>query len=139
MARDGATAPAPSRRERHARREGGRQLRQKLQLFRRQDLERWLEDNGVSETEFGRLASEEARLAGARDAHWLEGMVDELRLAGLLAPLLDRARRKQIALAERGVEDGRRDTPGGLATLLGWHCARHGLPGLRTQKPTGRL
>jgi hypothetical protein len=104
------------------------ELRQKLQLFRRQDLERWLEDNGVSETEFGRLASEEAHLAGARDAHWLDGMVDELRLAGLLAPLLDRARRKQLALAERGAEDGETDTPGGLATLLGWHCARHGLP-----------
>ena len=103
-------------------------LRQRLGLFRRQDLDGWLEDNGLGEAEFARLAAEEAALAGLRDVHWIDSLIDELRLAGRLAPLLDRARRKHAALASLGAEEGEAEVAGGLAALLGWHCARHGVP-----------
>lgn len=104
------------------------ELRLKLGLLRRRDFERWLDDNGLGEAEFGRLAAEEASLTNARDVRWVDSLVDELRLAGLFTPLLDRARRKQALLAERGMEEGDVGTPGGLATLVGWYCARRGTP-----------
>ncbi|MGH6891819.1 MAG: TfuA-like protein [Dongiaceae bacterium] len=107
-------------------------LRQRLGLYRKESLDRWLAINGLGEAAFGRLAAEEASLAAARDLHWIDGLVDELRLAGRLGPILDRARRKQAVLAARGREDGAPHlvdgrTDIGLAGLLGWYCARRGV------------
>ena len=107
-------------------------MRQKLGLFRKEALDRWLAVNDISESDFNRLAAEDIALSSAHDLDWVNGIVDELRLAGLLAPIRDRALRKQIALAAQGREDGAPDgtasrAASSLAGLVAWHCHMHEL------------
>lgn len=115
-----AAVPAPDSRSVSA-------LRQRLGLYRRDSYLAWLSEHRLSEGDFGRLAGEGAALLAGQDHHWVEALVDELRLSGDLGPLLARARDKRAALAACGREEGEAEDPaGGLPGLVAWHCARSG-------------
>jgi len=108
-------------------------LRRKLGLYRKEALDRWLAANCISEHDFNRLAAEDVTLSFAQDRHWVDAMIDELRLAGRLDPIRHRARRKQAVLAARGREDSATDGAGlwseaGLAGLVAWYCRVRGQP-----------
>jgi hypothetical protein len=101
------------------------QLRTRLGLFRKADVERWCAENGLDPAEFARLTEHEARLA-AIEASINVGLgrdlLDELRLDGTYGRYLARARDKRSVLAARGQED---PTPVdcGLTpiVLVAWH------------------
>ncbi|MEE8092720.1 MAG: TfuA-like protein [Gammaproteobacteria bacterium] len=92
----------------HAKRKATNRFRAERGLFHRQEVERWLAENDLEASAFERLMAEESRLEGLKsmaapmlDAH----ILDHLRLAGSYTRLAERARRKQKALAEAGVDD----------------------------------
>jgi hypothetical protein len=81
------------------------QYRREQGLMRPVDVERWLADNGLSRERFAELLREQAllkwsftRLAG----EVARRLPDELRLHGQYATLLERARHKQLLLAQHG-------------------------------------
>ena len=95
-----------------SRREAVALLRRRLGLFGREATERWRAANDLAPPDLTRLADDEARLArldvevGARtEAH----VLDQLRLTGDYARYAARARAKQRALAESGVDPGHVD------------------------------
>jgi hypothetical protein len=111
-----------------AAREAEQQLRLRLGLTRRADVERWCADNGLDPAQFVRLTEDQARLAAAVatvDAGLAHDLLDELRLDGSYGRYRDRARDKRSYLASRGQEDA---TPSdcGLApiALVAWHFER---------------
>jgi hypothetical protein len=125
---------------RHLARHGGRrrvdvalseaeqELRARLGLFRRMDVDRWCSENGLDPTEFARLVEDQAGLAAMADS--LDGglgpaLLDELRVNGNYGRYLARARDKRSYLAGRGQEDA---TPAdcGLTpiALAAWHFER---------------
>lgn len=107
-------------------------LRSRLGLYRKDALEAWLVANGLGERDFGRLATEMLALSRSQDPHWAEALIDELRLAGRLDAILNRAKRKRAALTALGREESAEGTrplaEAGLAGLIAWYCDARGLP-----------
>jgi hypothetical protein len=89
-----------------AKRDAEQQLRRRLGLARRSDVERWCVENGLNPSEFARLTEHQARLA-AIDASLDLGcdLLDELRLDGDYGRYLTRARDKHSYLAALGQEE----------------------------------
>jgi hypothetical protein len=84
------------------------QLRSRLALFRRADVERWCGDNGLNVGDFARLVDDEAQLFELEtrlDANLGGALLDELRVGGDYAGVAARARDKRAALAECGRQD----------------------------------
>ena len=100
------------------------ELRSRLGLYRKKALDEWLAANALGEQDFQRLAAETLALSRSLDSHWVEAMVDELRLAGKLDPIRSRARDKQSVLAAMGQEEGLDDAlvEAGLPGLIAWYC-----------------
>ena len=107
-------------------------LRMRLGLYRKEVLDHWLAANGLDEQDFSRLAAETLTLSRSLDSHWAEALVDELRLAGRLDPILARMKRKRTALAALGrEEEASGDRPRAetsLAALIAWYCNGHDMP-----------
>jgi hypothetical protein len=83
------------------------EFRARRQLLGDGDFEQWLGENLLTRGEFEVLLLEEALLEAYRQRmlpRALRRLPDQLRLAGKLAPLLARARRKRALLAEHGLE-----------------------------------
>ena len=113
------------------RRRATERLRGRLGLFGSGALERWLEDSGLTPTDFARLVDEEAQieqldgLSGARaDAH----LLDELRLRGEYARYAERAQAKQRSLAAAGLYEDEADNPTKLRVALWYFEKRLGVP-----------
>jgi hypothetical protein len=82
-----------------------RDIRAKLGLYARADLDRWMVQNELDETSLERLLRDEVCLKATRDriGRSIEPfLLDELRLSGDYPQLAERARAKQSVLAERG-------------------------------------
>jgi hypothetical protein len=111
-----------------ARRAAEQDLRTRLGLFRRADVERWCAENGLEPRAFERLVEDEARLAAADaslGAALARDLLDQLRLDGDYGRLLARARDKRAALAARGQEDATPEDCGLTPiVLVGWHFER---------------
>lgn len=117
-----ASAPAPPA---NAERAAFDRIRRALGLARRSDVDAWLDANAAHGAVLARLLHDEAALAGGLavpPAGTLAATADHLRLSGQFAPLLARARAKQIAT------DGRPVPASGpeLDTALAWFAELHG-------------
>jgi hypothetical protein len=91
-----------------AHRKAEQELRMRLGLFRRADIERWCAENALTSDDFARLIEGEARLAAidaAVEAALAHDLLDQLRLGGDYGRLLARARDKQAVLAAAGQDD----------------------------------
>lgn len=115
-----------------ASREAEQELRARLGLFRRADVERWCSENGLDPAEFARLIEHQARLTAidARlDAGLGRDLLDELRLDGSYARYLARARDKRSYLAGCGRENA---TPADCGrtpiALVAWYCEQRATP-----------
>jgi hypothetical protein len=89
-------------------RKAEQELRMRLGLFRRADIERWYAENALTSADFARLIEGEARLAAidvAVEAALAHDLLDQLRLDGDYGRLLARARDKQAVLAAAGRDD----------------------------------
>ena len=104
-----------------ARHEAANLLRRRLGMFGREATERWLAANDLTSSDLARLVDDEARLAQLEtragpsvDDH----LLDQLRVAGDYARYATRARAKQRALAEAGLDHAHVDerTRFGLTT-----------------------
>ncbi len=85
-----------------------KEFRARLKLFTGEDLDRWLVENDMTVEEFQRLMEGEARFEALKSLiePTLERYLrDHLLLRGDYARLAKRARRKQQALAETGLEE----------------------------------
>jgi hypothetical protein len=86
---------------------------------------RWLEDNGLDQTDLERLARDEARLRQVdtlAERELVVHLADHLRLSGEYPRLLARARSKQRTLAAAGWENpGLSDAGVSEAELLTWY------------------
>lgn len=104
------------------------QLRTRLGLFRRIDVERWCAENGLDPAEFARLTEHQARLAAidaSFDAGLARDLLDELRLDGDYGRYLARARDKRRFLAARDQEDATPADCGQMPiALVAWHFDR---------------
>jgi hypothetical protein len=104
------------------------QLRLRLGLLRRADVERWCAENGLDPAQFARLTEDEARLSVA-DASFAPGLksdlLDEIRLGGTYARYRARARDKRDYLVSRG-QDEVVPVDCGLTpiALVAWHFER---------------
>jgi len=102
-----------------------RQLRSRLALFRRADVDRWCADNGLDAGDFGRLVDDEARLfelEARLDTDVGSALLDELRVGGDYARVAARARDKQAALAEGGRQEVMPDDLGTTPIkLVAWY------------------
>ncbi|MGH6929050.1 MAG: hypothetical protein ACREEV_12095 [Dongiaceae bacterium] len=111
-----------------AARDAEQQLRLRLGLLRRADVERWCAENGLDPAQFARLTEDEARLSAA-DATLAPALksdlLDEIRLDGSYARYRDRARDKRSYLVSRG-QDEVGPTDCGLTpiALVAWHFER---------------
>jgi hypothetical protein len=79
-------------------------LRAERGLYRRAELDAWMDDNDLDSAELERLVEAETRLdavAGAASGALDAALIDELRLSGAYPRLVRRARRKQASLAGR--------------------------------------
>ncbi|MGE0117883.1 MAG: TfuA-like protein [Dongiaceae bacterium] len=89
-------------------RKAEQELRLRLGLLRRADIERWCAENELASTDFARLIEDEARLAAidtSIDAALTRDLLDQSRLDGDYGRLLARARDKRVVLAAGGPED----------------------------------
>jgi hypothetical protein len=107
------------------RRDAERRLRLRLGLPRRVDVERWCHEQGLDPAGFDRLVEAEALLAEAEsrfDVDPSRDLLDQMRLDGIYARCLARARDKSRALAAVGAEEA---TPAALGltpiALVAWH------------------
>ena len=114
-----------------ARRRASDRLRRRLGLFGAGMLERWLDGNDLTATDFARLVDEEAQieqldaLSGSRAE---APLLDELRLRGDYARYAERARAKERTLAAAGLHG---DEPGDqvkLQVVLWYFEKRLGTP-----------
>jgi hypothetical protein len=100
-------------------------LRARHGLFRRVDLERWLEERDLDASRLEQLIADEAYLEGllAQAADGLDDrLLDALRLHGDYGRLAARARAKEALLASLGLEDARPEDLGVTpAVLLVWY------------------
>jgi hypothetical protein len=100
-------------------------LRARHGLFRRTDLERWLEENDLDALRLEQLIADEACLDGlvAEAGVGLDDrLLDDLRLEGDYARLASRARAKQALLAAQGLDHARPEDVGVTpAALLVWY------------------
>jgi hypothetical protein len=100
-------------------------LRARHGLFRRADLDRWLEERDLDAPRLEQLIADEAQLERlvAQTADGLDDrLLDDLRLHGDYARLAGRARDKQALLAAQGLEQPRPEDVGVTpATLLVWY------------------
>ena len=93
-------------------------IRARLGLFTRDDLDRWVARNDLDAVAMERLVADEAGFASLRDRSsaalepWL---IDALRLTGAYERLAERARRKSDALA--AMSAGRAETPSASQAL----------------------
>src|SRR5262249_9039142 len=104
--------------------------RARLALFRKADLQRWCDENGVGPGEFEQLIEDEARLASIEadlDAVLGRDLLDQLRLEGNYGHFRSRARDKRAVLAAIGREDAE-PIDCGLTpiALVAWHFERRG-------------
>jgi hypothetical protein len=103
-------------------------LRARLGLFRRADLDRWLEANDLDAGRLEQLVADEAHLQDliARPAAGFDDrLLDDLRLHGDYARMVERARAKQALLASRGLDHPRPEDVGIMpATLVAWYFER---------------
>jgi hypothetical protein len=103
-------------------------LRARLGLFRRAELDRWLEANDLDAARLEQLVADEAHLEEliARPAAGLdEGLLDDLRLHGDYTAMVERARAKQALLASLGLDQPRAEDAGVTpAGLLAWYFER---------------
>jgi hypothetical protein len=104
-----------------------RRLRERLGLFRRQDLVRWLAASDLDETGLRALVRSEAALEAAvrdvgrmLDAH----LLDELRAAGTYPRLAERARRKAEALEACVADESAREAGFRLTVALDWYFTK---------------
>jgi hypothetical protein len=108
------------------------EIRSRLGLFRRADLDGWMARNGLDVNALERLAAEETSLKRLRDrtkASLELQILDELRMTGAYERLADRARRKADALAASVADTAL--PPSGSRTLalrLWYFEQRLGLP-----------
>jgi hypothetical protein len=104
-------------------------LRMRLGLFRRTDLDRWLEANELDAGRLEQLLADEAHLRDliARPAAGLDDrLLDDLRLHGDYAATVERARAKGALLASLGLDHPRPEDVGvAPAALLAWYFERH--------------
>src|SRR5262249_1388729 len=105
-------------------------LRARLALFRKADVQRWCDENGLGLDDFERLVEDGARLTAIRaalDAVLGRDLLDPLKLDGHYDGFRSRARDKRNALAAAGREDA---TPldCGLApiALVAWYFEARG-------------
>jgi hypothetical protein len=93
-------------------------IRARLGLFTRADLDRWMARNDLDVVSMERLVADEASLAILRDrsSAGLESfLIDELRLSGAYERLVERARRKSDVLG--AMLAGKADAPSGSQAL----------------------
>jgi hypothetical protein len=104
-------------------------LRARHGLFRRVDLEHWLEENDLDAERLEQLMADEACLDGlvAEAGEGLDDrLLDDLRLEGDYARLAARARAKQALLAAQGLDQARPEDVGITpAALLVWYFEHH--------------
>ncbi len=109
-------------------RKAEQELRLRLGLFRRADIERWCAENALTSADFARLIEDEARLAAIDavvDAALLRDLLDQLRLDGDYGRLLARARDKQAVLAAGGHDDATPEDCGLTPiALVAWYFER---------------
>jgi hypothetical protein len=94
------------------------EIRAKLGLFRRGDLDRWVASNDLDEAELQRLVAGETNLTRLRDrsgAALEPYILDQLRVTGAFERLANRARRKSDVLAARSA--GNTAAPSGSRAL----------------------
>jgi hypothetical protein len=100
-------------------------LRARHGLFRRVDLDRWIEARDLDAPRLEQLIADEAQLEGlvAQAADGLDDrLLDDLRLHGDYPRLAGRARDKQALLATQGLDQPRPEDVGVTpATLLVWY------------------
>jgi len=108
-----------------ARRAAELQLRTRLGLIRRSDLDLWCSENNLDAADFARLIDEEARLAELEarlDPHLRRDLVDQLRLDVTYGRFAARAARKRAVLAESGQLDAAPIDVGLTPiVLVAWH------------------
>jgi hypothetical protein len=111
-------------------------LRARHGLFRRADLERWLEASDLDAAALEQLIADEARLQGLvaqTEGGLADRLLDDLRLHGDYPRLAGRARAKQALLEAIGLDQPRPEVVGITpATLLVWyfeHRMKAALPG----------
>ncbi len=81
------------------------ELRSRLGLFARADLDRWMAANDLALTSMERLVDDEGRLDALRDrfrGSLQSSLLDELRLSGAYTRLSERARRKADVIEAAG-------------------------------------
>jgi hypothetical protein len=101
-------------------------FRARLGLWRRVDLDAWIEQNVLDMAGLELLLRREAALDAAHSNAGSEletAMVEHLRLSGAFAPLMARARAKRTALGTREV---RPPTSPALCAALDWYFGRMG-------------
>ena len=99
-------------------------FRARQSLWSRADLDAWLQRNALDTVGLERLLQREAALdtASHQGGEDLQAAVlEHLRLAGQFAPLLERARAKQAALADRASAP---PTGPAMSAVLDWYFAR---------------
>jgi hypothetical protein len=91
------------------------EIRERLGLYARPDLDRWMSANDLDPASMERLVEGQARLEALRERFGPSigpALLDELRFSGFYAPLAERALKKQEAVAASGQWDGDRATKG---------------------------
>ncbi len=103
-------------------------FRTRLGLWRRADLDAWIERNVLDEAGLERLLRREAALDAAHSEAGSEletAMLEHLRLSGTFVPLMARAQAKRTALGTREV---RPPASPALCAALDWYFGRMGEP-----------
>ncbi|MHB8577641.1 MAG: TfuA-like protein [Dehalococcoidia bacterium] len=113
-------------------RETADNFRREYELTETAAIERWLEENHLSLTEFERLMREETLIGSVRsmiEQDVVRRLPDQIRGAGAYARLAERARQKHRLLREQGLQNPSVQDAGlSRAELVAWHCARQGRP-----------
>jgi hypothetical protein len=114
-------------------------FRRARELLTSQEIEAWLRENGLTQESFTALAEEEALLrltASSLAPRVAARMTDALRSSGEFTPLVERARRKELLLADYGLADLTLEDTGLSGTaLLRWYvdqCLADGKAGAGT-------
>ena len=107
-------------------------IRERLGLFTRADLDRWMSSHDLDPPSMERLVGSEAHLEALRRRYSASidtALLDELRLTGAYAALAERAAKKEAVLAEHQARAAEPQTPLMSTSLRLWYFEKRlGMP-----------